>query len=136
MAGFKVAMVDDLVEFTSPERFPEADLALCENFEKAFSRLQISSSDYIVIATRTHQGDEQLLELALKTLAKYVGMLASRKKKETIFSHLLARGTPQELLDWAHSPIGLEIQAETLEKIAISILAEVVKAPAFTRCRR
>lgn len=126
-AGFKVVVIDDRLEFASPERFPEADLVLCEEFEKVFPRLQIGSSGYIVIATRAHQSDELVLEHALKTPAKYVGMLASRKKRQTIFSHLLAKGIPQESLDKVHSPIGLKIQAETPEEIAISIVAEIIK---------
>lgn len=127
MAGFKVVVIDDRLEFASPERFPEADLVVCEEFEKVFSRLQIGSSSYIVIATRAHQSDELVLGMALKTPARYVGMLASPKKRETIFSHLRAQGIPQESLDKVHSPIGLKIQAETPEEIAISILAEIIK---------
>jgi len=127
MAGFKVVVIDDRLEFASPERFPEADLVLCEELEKVFSTLQIGSSSYIVIATRAHQSDELVLEQALRTPAKYVGMLASRKKRETIFSHLLAEGIPQESLGKVHSPIGLKIRAETPEEIAISILAEIIK---------
>ena len=80
-----------------------------------------------MIATRAHQSDELVLEHALKTPAKYVGMLASRKKRQTIFSHLLAKGIPQESLDKVHAPIGLKIQAETPEEIAISIVAEIIK---------
>jgi len=127
MAGFKVVVIDDRQEFASPERFPEADLVLCEQFERVFARPQIGSSSYIVIATKAHQSDELVLEMALKTPASYVGMLASRKKRETIFSHLLAQGIPQESLDKVHSPIGLKIQAETPEEIAISIMAEIIK---------
>jgi xanthine dehydrogenase accessory factor len=127
MAGFKVVVIDDRLDFASPESFPEADRVLCEELEKVFSTLQIGSSSYIVIATRAHQSDELVLQQALRTPATYVGMLASRKKRETIFSHLLADGIPQESLDKVHSPIGLKIRAQTPEEIAISILAEIIK---------
>ena len=127
VAGFKVVVVDDRPEFASRERLPDANQVLCDQFESAFLTLKIGPSGYIVIATQTHQSDERVLELALSTPANYVGLLASRKKKETIFSRLKAKGTPQELLDKVHSPIGLEIRAETPEEIAISILAEIIK---------
>ncbi len=128
MVGFKVVLIEDRQEFGSAERFPEADLVLCEELEAAFAKLEVSESSYIVIATRAHQSDEQALELALKTPARYVGMLASRKKRDTIFSHLVAKGIPKKKLDKVHSPVGLDIKAETPEEIAISIVAEMIKA--------
>lgn len=127
MVGFKVVVVDDRSEFANSEKFPEADQILCLEFEEAFSKLEIEPSSYIVVATRSHQLDELVLELSLKSPAKYIGMLASRKKKETIFSRLLARGVTQGLLDNVCSPIGIEINAETPEEIAVSILAEIIK---------
>jgi xanthine dehydrogenase accessory factor len=127
MVGFKVVVIEDRAEFGSAERFPEADVVLCQESQPAFASLEIDESSYIVIATRAHQGDEQALELALKTPARYIGLLASRKKRDTIFSHLLAKGIPQESLDRVHSPVGLEIKAETPEEIAISIAAEMIK---------
>jgi xanthine dehydrogenase accessory factor len=127
MLGFRVVVVDDRPDLANAERLPETDMLLCEDFKTALPKLEIGSSGYVVIATRTHQTDELVLDLILKTSAKYIGMLASRKKRESIFSHLLAKGIPQDLLDRVHSPIGLEIQAETPEEIAISILAEMIK---------
>jgi len=68
-----------------------------------------------------------VLEWALGTPAKYIGMIGSKTKVETIFSHLLAKGITNQQLDRVHAPIGLEIEAQTPEEIAVSILAEVVK---------
>ena len=127
LAGLKVAVVDDRAEFANPQRFPEAELTLAEDFNTAFSRLQIGKSSYIVIVTRAHQSDELVLEQALGTPAKYIGMIGSKAKCKAIFSHLLAKGIPQEQLDKVHAPIGLEINAQTPEEIAVSILAEMIK---------
>ena len=127
LLGFKVAVIDDRAEFANSQRFPEADLILAEDFSTAFSELKINKSSYIVIVTRGHHYDELVLELALGAEPKYIGMIGSRTKNKTVFSHLLVKGIPQERLDKVHAPIGLEISAQTPEEIAVSILAEVIK---------
>jgi xanthine dehydrogenase accessory factor len=127
LLGFKIAVIDDRAEFASAERFPEADIVLAEEFVSSFPRLKIDKSSYIVIVTRGHQHDELVLEWAVGTPAKYIGMIGSQTKVKTIFSHLLAKGISKEQLDRVHSPIGLEIGAQTPEEIAVSILAEIIK---------
>jgi len=127
LLGFKIAVIDDRAEFADPDRFPEADILLAEEFSKSFPKLKIDKSSYIVIVTRGHQHDELVLEWAVGTPAKYVGMIGSKTKVETVFSHLLAKGISKERLDRAHAPIGLKIEAQTPEEIAVSILAEVIK---------
>jgi xanthine dehydrogenase accessory factor len=128
LCGFKIAVIDDRAEFAQAERFPQAEVVLAEDFTKSFARLKIDKSSYIVIVTHGHQHDEVVLEWAVGTPAKYIGMIGSRTKNETIYSHLRARGISKEQLDRVHAPIGLEIGAQTPEEIAVSILAEVIKA--------
>lgn len=127
LLGFKIAVIDDRAKFANPKRFPEADLILAEDFNKAFPKLKIDKSSYIVIVTRNHQNDELVLEQALSTPAKYIGMIGSKTKNKALFSHLQAKGISKELLDAVHAPIGLEIHAQTPEEIAISILAEIIR---------
>ncbi|MFC2068356.1 XdhC family protein [Chloroflexota bacterium] len=128
LLGFKIAIIDDRVEFAKASRFPEADIIVVEDFGKVFPQLKITESDYIVIVTRHHHTDEMVLEhiLRMNKPVKYVGMIGSKTKNKTIFSHLTARGISQELLNKVHAPIGLEIYAETPQEIAISILAEII----------
>jgi xanthine dehydrogenase accessory factor len=127
LCGFNIAVVDDRAEFASAERFPEADTLLAGDFPKSFPKIKIDNSSYIVIVTHGHQHDEVVLEWAVGTPAKYIGMIGSKTKNETIYSHLLAKGISREQLDRVHAPIGLEIEAQTPEEIAVSILAEVIK---------
>ena len=126
MIGFKVIVIDDRVEFANPERFPEADEILAEDFSAALSRLRINASSYIAIVTRGHQFDEKVLEWAVKTEARYIGMIGSKKKNEVIFAHLLSKGISTDILERVHAPIGLDINAETPEEIAVSIVAELI----------
>ncbi|MFB0520898.1 MAG: XdhC family protein [Desulfatiglandales bacterium] len=127
MVGFKVAVVDNRTEFANTNRFPEADEILIEDLSGIFSKLKINRLSYIVIVTRGHQFDEQILEWAVKTEADYIGMIGSRKKKEAVFSHLQCKGVSKKLLEGVHAPIGIDINAETPEEIAVSIMAEIIK---------
>jgi xanthine dehydrogenase accessory factor len=127
LCGFKIAVIDDRPEFASAERFPEADVILAEKFAESCPKLTIDGLSYIVIVTHGHKHDEVVLEWAVGTPARYIGMIGSKTKNETLFKHLRARGVSQEQLDRAHAPIGLEIGAQTPEEIAVSILAEVIK---------
>ena len=126
LLGFKIAVIDDRAEFANPDRFPEAEIILADHFTKSFPKLKIDKSSCIVIVTRNHQYDDIVLEWAVGTQAKYIGMIGSKTKNKAIFSHLLAKGISRELLDKVHAPIGLEIHAQTPEEIAVSILAEIV----------
>lgn len=124
---FKVVVIDDREMFANFERFPEADEVLVTEFERSFDQLSVDESSYLVIITRGHLYDEIVLEQALKTRARYIGMIGSRKKIQTLFNHLLEKGVSKEDLNRVHAPIGVEIHAETPEEIAISIIAELIK---------
>lgn len=126
MLGFKVVVIDDRAEFANAERFPEADIVLLDKFTASFPELPIDKSSYIVIVTRSHQYDDMVLQWALGTRAKYIGMIGSKTKIKTVFSHLQSKGISEETLKRVHAPIGLEIYARTPEEIAISILAEII----------
>jgi len=127
LLGFKIAVIDDRAEFANPDRFPEAGIVLAEDYTKTFSKLKIDKSSYIVIVTRNHQYDDMVLEWAAGTTAKYIGMIGSKAKTKAVFSHLMTKGISKEQLDRVHAPIGLEINAQTPEEIAVSILAEIIK---------
>ena len=127
MVGFRVAVIDDRAEFANAERFPEADeIRVIEDFNRAFEGLDVDEDSFIVILTRGHQYDREVLEQALKTPAGYIGMISSRKKREAIYAALTASGVAKEALDKVHSPIGLPIGAETPEEIAVCIVAEMI----------
>jgi xanthine dehydrogenase accessory factor len=127
IVGFKVTVIDDRPEFANPSRFPEAEQTLVSDMTAAFERLTVDQSSYLVIITHGHQCDEAALAGALKTQARYIGMIGSKEKNRAVFSRLLSRGYEQEDLNRVHAPIGLRIMAQTPEEIAVSILAEMVQ---------
>ena len=124
---FKVVVVDDREMFANRERFPEADEVIVSEFEKCFDRLHIDDSSYIIIVTRGHLYDGFVLEQAVKTNARYIGMIGSKKKIKTLYEMLVKKGVSKETLNRVHAPIGLDINSETPEEIAVSIVAELIK---------
>ncbi|MBW1999376.1 MAG: XdhC family protein [Deltaproteobacteria bacterium] len=128
--GFEVVVVDDRKEFASRERFPEAAEVHEYPFEGVMEKLEVDGSSYIVIVTRGHMHDRTVLEQSLRTPAKYIGMIGSRRKRNILYKKLLEEGFTEEDLKRVHAPIGLEIGAETPEEIAVSIVAELIKVRA------
>ncbi len=124
---FKVVVIDDREMFANRERFPEADEVVVSEFEKCLDQLNIDPSSYIVIVTRGHLYDGSVLEQAIKTNARYIGMIGSKKKIRTLYQNLIKKGIPQETLDRVHAPIGIDINSETPEEIGVSIVAELIK---------
>lgn len=124
---FKVVVIDDREMFANRERFPEADEILVRDFEKSFEGLQMDAQSYIVIVTRGHLYDGLVLEQAIGTDARYIGMIGSKKKIETLYRSLMAREIPKEKLDRVYAPIGIDINSETPEEIAVSIVAQLIK---------
>ena len=127
MLGFQVAVIDPRAEFNNAERFPTADSLIVDGYDTVFSRLNIDQGSYIVIFTPGHASDEQCLQFAVGTGAKYIGMIGSQKKVKEVKGRLLQKGISQQQLERVHAPVGLDIGAETPEEIAISILAEIIK---------
>lgn len=126
MAGFQVTIVDDRREFADPQRFPEAKETLTVDFVDAFHRISVLPSTYIVIVTRGHRSDEEILEQAVKTPAKYIGMIGSERKVFSTYKSLAERGIPIESLKRVYAPMGLELGAVTAEEIAVSVTAELI----------
>ena len=130
LVGFHVVVIDDREEFADPRIFPEANEIRYIPFEGAMEKLGVHGSPFVVIVTRGHMHDKTVLVQALKTEAKYIGMIGSRRKRDIIYQKLLEEGFTQMDLDRVHSPIGLDIGAETPEEIAVSIVAELIKVRA------
>ncbi len=131
--GFRLVVADDRSEFANPKRFPEADEIILDDFEGLLEKLRIDENAYLVIVTRGHFYDKIVLEQALQTNARYIGMIGSRRKVRMVFQNLMEMGFPKDALDKVHSPIGLRIGAETPEEIAVSIQAELIQVRAGDR---
>jgi xanthine dehydrogenase accessory factor len=126
LAGFATVIVDDRAQFANRERFPEASRLYAEEWEKNFAQLEPNEFSYIVITTRGHKDDMNVLRWAVGTRARYIGLIGSKRKVLEIYKVLEEEGAPRERLERVHAPIGLEIGALTPEEIAVSIVAEMI----------
>jgi len=126
IVGFRVAVIDDRAEFANADRFPHADRVLVASVPDAFAQLPVDPNTYLVAVTRGHALDEEVVAHALRTPARYIGMIGSKRKVASVFDRLRARGFSDADIARVHAPIGLDIDAETVEEIAVSILAQLV----------
>lgn len=127
--GFDVVVMDDRDEFANAERYPKArEVIVLDTFDNCLEGL--GPDDYVVIVTRGHLHDRDVLAQALRTDAGYIGMIGSSKKRQGVYSSLLKDGFTNTDLARVYSPIGLPIGGETPEEIGISIVAEMIKVRA------
>ncbi|MFB0917799.1 MAG: XdhC family protein [Clostridiaceae bacterium] len=126
--GFKVTVVDDRPFFANKERFPWAEEVICDSFDSYLSKLNVTSSDYIVLVTRGHRYDlDCLRQIFKKKTPRYLGMIGSKRRVAVIKEKLLEEGADKSSLDFMNSPIGLKIGAQTPEEISISIVGELIQ---------
>lgn len=128
LTGFRVAVIDDREDFANAERFPDAACIDVVASLKECMPPDLGPNDHVVIMTRGHLHDRDVLAQALRTEAGYIGMIGSSKKKAAVYESLLDAGYGQDDLDRVHCPIGLSIGAETPEEIAVSIAGELVSS--------
>lgn len=129
--NFTTVVIDDRPDFANRERFPDAgEVVVIDTFQDAYRGLETDENSYIVIVTRGHAGDYDVLKQTLKRTTAYIGMIGSRNKVATLYRMLRENGFTQEELDRVYTPIGTEIFAETPEEIAISIAGEMIKVRA------
>lgn len=131
LVGFHTVVLDDRREFANRERFPDADeVIVLDSFQRALEGLEINGDSYLALVTRGHAHDQTVLRQALLTEAGYIGMIGSRQKREAIYAALGKEGFSRQDFDRVSSPIGLAIEAETPEEIAVSIIAELIRVRA------
>lgn len=124
--GFTVVIADDLEEYAKEERFPGARIAL--TFEPREWEIELDSGAYIVVATRDHAIDQDVLEKLAKLGARpsYIGVIGSQAKLIKFKKRLETRGVTLDWIDKLRGPIGVDVGAETPAEIAVTIAAELI----------
>jgi len=124
--GFRVALADDRPEFCSPEWAPDADEYLPGPLADLPKRFAFHAETYIVMPTRGMPLDVEVLPQLIDAPHAYLGVIGSRRRWATAVKTLIDLGVPEEKLRSIHAPMGLELNAETPEEIAVSIMAEII----------
>jgi xanthine dehydrogenase accessory factor len=129
-AGFQVSVIDERPGLATVEKFPAA-AEIYTSTAEAMQKIQFDANTYLLLATRTHEGDLRLLDWALRAAARgpkprYIGMIGKKRKVASIYKTLQDQGIAPAQLESVYAPVGLEIGAETPAEIAISIVAELI----------
>jgi xanthine dehydrogenase accessory factor len=128
--GFHAVVIDDRADYANRERFPEpTEVVRIDSFPN-LPALDVDENSYLVIVTRGHLHDRDVLRQVLRSPAVYVGMIGSRRKRDLVFKELAAEGFSEAELGRVFAPIGMNIGAETPEELAVSIVGELIQARA------
>ncbi len=125
--NFYVTVFDNRTEVATLSENKFANKIIITDYNKINEHIIEGNKSYVVVVTPSHDGDKDALESVLKLNLKYIGSMGSAKKIKSIFAQLKESGFSELDLDKIHTPIGIEIEAETPEEIAISIAAEIIK---------
>lgn len=128
MMGFHTIVVDDRWAFANTERFPNAADIRVGPFGQVLDTLDINEQTFVVVVTRGHVHDEESVRAALNKNPAYIGMIGSKRRAKTTLERLAEQGFSPEQLSRVHTPMGLDIAAETPAEIAVAIAAEIVRA--------
>lgn len=122
----RVVVYDDRAELATPENIPDADVYLTGDFAEALEVQPIDSETFVALVTRNVGLDRHLLPPLLASPAAYIGVMGSRRRWQETRRLLLEDGVAENAVDRVVSPIGLELNAETPNEIAVSIMAQIL----------
>lgn len=124
--GFHTTVVDSRSAFATPERFPHVDELVTQWPADALIELGIDESTCIVVLTHDEKLDNPALEVAVRSPARYIGALGSKRTHAKRVTALKEEGVSDEQIARIHAPIGLDLGGRKPDEIAVSIIAEIV----------
>lgn len=124
--GFRVVVVDERPGCADAALLPGADRVVCAPMPDALDHVQLGPQSFAVIATPGHLHDFAAVRGCLATGAGFIGLLGSRRKRETLLKTLEEEGYDAVQRDRVLTPVGLEIGAQTPEEIAVSVVGQLI----------
>ena len=128
--GYRTVATDDRAELVTDESMPNAEVRRVGTVEEALAAEPVHENTSIVVVTRSHDMDVEIVPLLLETPARYIGVMGSTRRWTATRERLLESGVSAKAIDRVHVPIGINIGAETVEEIAVSIMSEVIETAA------
>lgn len=123
--GYRVTVIDSRPAFATEERFPEAHRVIRGWPRDIMDQLHFDRRTWVVVLSHDPRHETPPLEAALKTDTRYIGAMGSRRTHNLRVERLRDLGFTDDDIERIHSPIGLDIGAETPQEVAVSILAEM-----------
>ncbi len=128
LLDFEVTVWDDRPEFANLTNLPDADKILSGKLVESLGNLTVSKDTFIVIVTRGHKNDAEVLRKFIGSDASYIGMIGSHRKIAQVCDTFLNNGWATiEQWEKIQTPIGLEIGSKTIQEIAVSIAAQLIQ---------
>ncbi len=128
LLDFEIIVWDDREEYANKNNLPDANKILNGELQDSMKGIVADKETYIVIVTRGHKNDAEVLKLFIDSGAGYIGMIGSKRKVAQVREKFINEGwaTPEK---WTkiYTPIGLDIHSKTVQEIALSIAAQMVK---------
>lgn len=124
---FYCAVVEDRQDFLTKELFPVADKLILADYSQLSQSIKIEPNDYIIVMTRGHKFDFEVVRQLLSSVAKYIGVMGSKHKIAVQVQRLQEVGFSLQEIERINMPIGLNIKAETPAELAISISGELIE---------
>jgi xanthine dehydrogenase accessory factor len=124
--GYRTVAVDDRVDLVTSQALPNADVLFAGDVNAAVEMHPITSDTSVVVVTRSFEMDALIVPLLLATPARYIGVMGSKRRWSSTRNALAGVDLTADDLLRIHAPIGIEIGAESVEEIAVSIMSEVI----------
>jgi xanthine dehydrogenase accessory factor len=123
--GFRVVVSDDRADFCNPQHIPGMDAYVVAPPSQLSAHVDLNLRTYVAAVTRGLPVDLELFPPLLNADIAYLGLIGSRRRWALTIKALEERGFKREQIARVHAPIGLELNAETPQEIALSIMAEI-----------
>ncbi|MBL8007357.1 MAG: XdhC family protein [Ignavibacteria bacterium] len=124
---FHVTVYDDRKDLKLIMKNIYADKFITAPYGKLGKYIKEGNQTYVVILTKSYLSDKESMMQVINKKVRYTGIMGTKVKIKKIFNEAVKEGADRNRLKIIHAPVGLDINSDTPEEIAVSIAAEIIK---------